>query len=262
MRAAIAHLNQDVAAAGHRLAARRLRGDRRRACSARRRSTNAAADSSRACSAEAAGDPELHADLLRQPRRAAAARRCARSSSRASRARRAARGRRPRAGRSTCWPGPIIYRMLISGGDVAQLSGDPAELLERGARGASGLADLDAAASAHAERAAAGQQLEQLGADELAAPALQRAHVGLGLGRGGRRRRSARGRRARRSARRRARPPARARARATRRARSSGRRRPRSASRSPSLEPDRLGVAAALDRGDDVVAAAAHDVRA
>ena len=115
----------------------------------------------------------------------------------------------------------------------------------------SGLADLHAAAVADGERAAAGQQLEQLGADQLAAPAAQRAHVGLRLRRGGRRRRSARGPRGPRSARRPARPPARGCARATRRARSSGRRPPRSASG----RPRRAGSApppAALDRLDHV----------
>ena len=46
---------------------------------------------------------------------------------------------------------------------------------------ASGLGDLDAAAGADTERPAPGQQLEQLLADELAAPALQRPHLRLGL---------------------------------------------------------------------------------
>ena len=76
--------------------------------------------------------------------------------------------------------GPFIYRLIIAGGDAAAI-GDPAEILGAVLRRASGLGDLDAAALADAERAPAGQQLEQLRADELAAPALQRAHVRLGL---------------------------------------------------------------------------------
>ena len=44
----------------------------------------------------------------------------------------------------------------------------------------------DAAALADAERAPAGEQLEQLGADELPAPALQRADVGLRMPAAGR----------------------------------------------------------------------------
>src|SRR5690242_7977104 len=47
--------------------------------------------------------------------------------------------------------------------------------------GGLGLGDLHAPALADAQRAPAGEQLEQLRAHELAAPALQGADVGLGL---------------------------------------------------------------------------------
>ena len=110
----------------------------------------------------------------------------------------------------------------------------PAAAAGRGCAGATSRSSVHLHAAADdAEPAPAGEQVEQLGADQLAPPAAQRAHVGLGLARGARRRRSARGRRGRRSARRRARPRARAPARAPRRARSSARRRRRSRAARP-----------------------------
>ncbi len=90
-----AHLHQDLAAPGHGLAARRLRGHLGRPCSPPPAATNA-----RRLHAAAAGRvgrrPRAAPDLLREPR-AAAPRGAARGARAGRRARRAARRRRPRA---------------------------------------------------------------------------------------------------------------------------------------------------------------------
>ena len=56
--------------------------------------------------------------------------------------------------------------------------GDPAAVVRDAGRRPQASLTCDAAAGPDAEPAPAGQQLEQLGADELAPPALQRAHAG------------------------------------------------------------------------------------
>ena len=127
---------------------------------------------------EVAGDPDMHAlfsEHLVEPRR-----RVVRAIVERAKARGEIRADVDPELAVDLMVGPFIYRLIIAGGDPSEAR-QPGRAARRRARRASGLGDLDAAARADAERPAAGQQLEQLLADELAAPALQRAHLRLGL---------------------------------------------------------------------------------
>ena len=207
--------------------------------------------------AEVSHDPELHAIFTAQlvePRRAGGADR-ARAG---ARPRRDARGRRPRAGHRHARRADHLplhhHRRRPRARPPRRRRACSTPLLER--------PQATCTRPLTTPRlAVAGQQLEQLGADQLAAPAAQRADVGLGLGTAGgdddRREVGARGDQL-------VGQPGLLRPRAHQRLGQRDRRAVDGVGREPLalLEADRLGGAAALDRGEDVAGAAADDVRA